>query len=154
MARLCHSYLELLSHNEAEYQLQLFLHVWDNALQSVAAEALSVYKPKDPPASQLDSNDEQHPDDIILEANRSFLKSLKSLRDTNQSYLEISQQGSAVLYPSRDVVSRLPPTPRIPQLALRRPRNARDGKENPDPREIPDADACAEKLRSIGLNSR
>lgn len=154
MVGLSHSYRELMSHKETEYQIRLFLYVLDKALQSVAAEALLVYTPEDPPVSQLDPLDDQHPDDIILKANRSFLKSLKSLRDTNQDYLNILQQSPGILYPARDILSRIPPTPRIPQLYPRHPHHSRDRKENSDPRENLDADACAEKLRSMGLDSQ
>jgi len=143
-----------MSHKEIEHLLKMFNQAWDEALWSPPAKTLSKYPAERPPAPRLHPPHDQNPDVIILEANQSFLKSLESIRNTNQSYLDILQQEpekSGVPNSSRSIISRLPPTPRIPQLDPRHVHDVRDGKENSDPRQSPDTDACAEKLRSMGL---
>jgi len=154
MGQLPYSFHALKSHKATEYQLRRFTHIWDSTLQSPAAKAISVHTTEAPPASQTDPLHEQHPDTIILEANKSFLKSLKSLRETNQSYLDILQQESGkpvILPPSHEVASKLPPTPPIPQINPRRSHHTRDGKENSNPRQSPDVAGCVDELSSMGL---
>jgi len=137
-----------------ETLLELFTQAWNEILLSEAAKILSECFTEEPPVPRLHPLHNQNPDVIILEANQSFLRSLKSLRDTNQSYLNILQHGSAkpsALIPSRDMIARLPPTPRIPQLNPRHSHHTRDGKENFDPRQSPDVAGCADQLSSMGL---
>lgn len=141
----------IINRKAAQYKLRMYVHIWNKALQSTAAEVLSECTTENPPDPQLDPLHDRDPDEMILEANQSFLKSLRSLRDTNQSYLNISQQG--ILPPARDVASKLPPTPRIPQLDPRHLHNNRDGKENSDPKQSPDVNGCADELNSMGLTS-
>lgn len=154
MGHLLNPHHAVVDHRATEFRLRMYIHVWNKALHSTAAESLSQYTTETPPNPQLDPLPDRHSDEIILEANQSFLKSLKSLRDTNQSYLNLLQQSSespGVLPISCDVVSRLPPRPRIPQLDSRQTHHMRDGKENSDPKQSPDVNGCADDLNSMGL---
>ncbi|KAH0287458.1 hypothetical protein M436DRAFT_86112 [Aureobasidium namibiae CBS 147.97] len=154
MAGIFYSYLTRLSDEEFKTLLKLFTQAWNEILLSETAEVLSQYFTEKPPAPRLHPLHNQDPDLIILEANQSFLRSLRSLRDTNQSYLNILQQGSAkssALIPYRDMIARLPPTPRIPQLAPRHFHHTRYGEGNSDPSQSPDVAGCAVELSSMGL---
>jgi hypothetical protein len=150
--------------NESQHRLKTYTQLWDETLRNEVAKELSKSATEESrPLNQRVQKYHYQPHDyhnqrsdaIILEANQSFLKSIKNLRDTNQKYLhQLGFNKPGILQPPRGVIPKPALPPRNSILDPRRSHNGRDGKENLDSKETIDVDECARELKSSSLNGR
>ena len=143
---------------------RLHTQLWDDTLRNELAKELSKCATGEPgPLNQRPQVDHYKPhgypnqrsDAILLEANQSFLKSIKNLRDTNQKYLhQLGFNKPSILQPSRGVIPKPALPPRKSILDPRRSHNGRGGEGISDSKETIDVDQCARELKSASLNGR
>jgi hypothetical protein len=155
--------ISTVPHREDENVLKMFKmfnQLWDQLLWSERGMILLDYATEqlDCPIRGLNNRYNQRSDARILAANRDFLLSLESLRETNQNYLNTSQlvfaDKSGILTPSGVVNPRQSPTPQKAQPHSRCDHDRRHDMKKSGSMEDVDVDGCAKELGSMGLNGR
>ncbi|CAD0084666.1 unnamed protein product [Aureobasidium vineae] len=136
-----------------ENLLRMFTILWNMVLQSDTARYFDQMLSEQPEhyLQGLHNLYNQRSDAKMLEANRSFLKSLESLRDTNQNYLNNTQPASA-----KSVTSPLPARPPTPlrQNSFPVPSQlTRHDEQEYDLVRDYDVERCTKKFDKLDLNS-